>query len=76
MSRRPLALTDDQMTTVMRCAEPLSPSDRAIFLVDVAAALQGRELGDGVVGRVCAEVQARYLRAPDLSRASGSSKYR
>jgi hypothetical protein len=37
------------------------------FFEDVATALAGRELGDGLVGRICREVQARYLRPPDLS---------
>jgi hypothetical protein len=65
---RPLALSDDQMTAIMRCAEPLAPSARASFLVDVADALQGRELGDGLVGRVCAEVAAALLERAGLVR--------
>jgi len=40
------------------------------------AALQGRELGDGVVGRVCREVQVRYWKPPDLSRGTGTSRRR
>jgi hypothetical protein len=31
---------------------------------------------DGVVARTSAEVQKCYWRAPDLSRAAGTSKYR
>ena len=64
---RPLALTDTQMTAVMAAAQPLPPADRSLFLQDVAAALDGKELGDGVVARVCREIQRRYWRALDLS---------
>ena len=71
----PLALTDDQLTRIMHSAAPLAPDDRANFLLDVARELQGRELGDGVVGRVCREVQKRYWHAPDLGRATVPLKY-
>ena len=47
-----LRLTDDQMTHVFRAADPLHPTDRSAFLADVAAALNGHEIGDGLVGRV------------------------
>jgi hypothetical protein len=47
----PLALSDDQMAQVLRCAEPLNPADRSSFLRDVAAELDGKELGDGLVLR-------------------------
>jgi hypothetical protein len=72
---KPLALFDDQMSCILRMAAPLAIDDRANFLHDVARELDGRELGDGVVGRVCREIQARYWKAPDFSRAAGSSKY-
>jgi hypothetical protein len=32
----PLALTDDQMTQVLRCAAPLNPAYRSAFLSDVS----------------------------------------
>jgi hypothetical protein len=63
----PLALTDDQLTAVMRAAEPLVVSDRDGFLRDVAAALRSQELGDGTVYRVVAQVQRRYYDPPILS---------
>jgi len=72
----PLALTDDQLSAVLRAAEPLPPCDRGAFLEDVARELAGRELGDGIVARTCHEVQRRYWRAPDLARGSGAGKYR
>jgi len=52
---------------VSRCCLAL---DRP-FLRDVAAALQGRELGDGLVARTCVEVQRRYLRLPICRAARG-----
>jgi hypothetical protein len=72
----PIALTDEQMTAVLRAAGPLPPDLRAPFLEAVAQALAGRELGDGIVARTCAEIQKRYWKAPDLSRANGTSRWR
>jgi hypothetical protein len=51
----------------MRAAQPLAVGDRGCFLQDVAAALQGQELGDGVVYRTVAQVQRRYFDAPIMS---------
>jgi hypothetical protein len=45
---------------------PRAPADRSDFLRDVAMALDGKELGDGLGLRTCREVQRRYWRAPDL----------
>jgi hypothetical protein len=59
-----LALTDDQLAQVMRCAQPLAPGVRADFLREVARALAGRELGDGVVARAAREAQWRFLQPP------------
>jgi len=70
----PLALTDDQMTQVFRCAAPLGPADRSDFLRGVAEALAGRELGDGVVQRVCREVQRRYF-TPPINKGHHAGKY-
>ena len=46
------------------------------FLHAVASALQGQEVGPGLVARTCAELQRQFWRPPDFSRSSGSSKYR
>jgi hypothetical protein len=62
----PLRLTDDQLAAVLRAAEPLAVGDRGAFLQDVAAALAGQELGDGVVYRTIAQVQGRYYDPPNL----------
>jgi hypothetical protein len=59
----PLALTDEQLSAVYAAAEPLVPADRSLFLQDVAAELDGKELGDG---RVVREVQRRYFHPPTL----------
>jgi hypothetical protein len=75
MSSRPLALTDDQMSQILRSAEPLRPSTRSAFLQDVARALNGHELGDGFVQRVCRDVQRKYYDPPDLGHGHGVTKY-
>jgi hypothetical protein len=66
MQARPISLSDDQLQTIMECAAPLQPRDRSAFLEAVAAQLRGKELGDGLVGRVCREVAATYYRAPTI----------
>ena len=76
MSQPILRLSDGQLDQILFAARPLDPDQRGAFLEDVARALAGRELGDGVVHRVTMEVQRRYWRAPDLSRAAGTSKWR
>jgi hypothetical protein len=60
----PLRLTDEQMDMIMQAAAPLALPDRGPFLEAVAAALQGHELGDGLVARVCAEQQRRWFSPP------------
>ena len=75
MSQKPLALTDDQLAAVLRAASPLLPVDRSPFLEAVAARLsECSELGDGVIGRICAEVQRKFWNPPHLGQSAG--KYR
>jgi hypothetical protein len=77
MSKSPLRLTDEQMSAVLRAAQPLQPQDRASFLRDVALALAAlAEPGDGSVALVCRAVQARYFRVPDLTSGIGSPRSR
>jgi hypothetical protein len=70
---KPIALSDDQLSQILRCAAPLTPADRSDFLRDVAQALNGQELGDGLILRTCREIQKRYWRAPEMA---NSGKYR
>ena len=73
----PLSLTDESMSMLMRLSEPLPPVDRSKFLADVAHELKGcAEIGDGLVGRVGREVQARYFKPLDLSRGTGAGRHR
>jgi hypothetical protein len=74
---RPLALTDDQLQTIMRAAEPLHYIDRGPFLQAVAERLRGvRVLGDGVVARVVRDTQREFWRAPEMEHRQGYGKYR
>jgi hypothetical protein len=66
MPENPLRLTDDQLAAVLRAAEPLTIGDRGAFLQDIAAALQGQELGDGTVYRAITQVQRKYYDPPIL----------
>ena len=63
----PLALTDAQLDQVLAYAQPLDPEDRGKFLTEVAQKLNGHEVGDGILARVCADVQARYQSRPQES---------
>jgi len=72
----PIRLSDSELDTVMRAAGTLNVYDRDNFLRAVAQTLAGRELGDGLVGRVCAELQKRFWRPPELDgKPVGYSKY-
>jgi hypothetical protein len=61
---KPLQMSDDQLTAILRAAEPLQPHDRGPFLEAVAALLQGCEIGDGAVARAAREAQRRFLHPP------------
>jgi hypothetical protein len=70
-SPRPIALSDSELTTIMAACRPLNPADRESFLRAVATVLGGKSilgevLGDGVVSRVCREIQSRYWQPPEL----------
>jgi hypothetical protein len=71
---KPLHLSDSQLEQILRAAAPLAPEDRSAFLADVAGAMHGKALGDGVVFRVTGEIQERYFRPPEFT-PGGSEKY-
>ena len=60
----PLALTDDQLDTVMRHAMPLHPRLRRAFVEHVAVALRGQEIGDGSLHRACVMVWRQMFDPP------------
>jgi hypothetical protein len=64
---RPLRLDDSQITTIMTFARPLSSADRDAFVRAVAAVLESQpEVGPGIVGRVCRELQGKFWRPPEV----------
>jgi hypothetical protein len=52
----PLALTDEQLDQIVRCAAPLHPELRRLFVEHVAYALRGKTIGDGTVYLACRQV--------------------
>jgi hypothetical protein len=60
----PLALSDEQIDALTRIAAPLAPKDRTTFLADVVRAVDGQELGDGMLHRIAVECQRRYWSPP------------
>jgi hypothetical protein len=63
----PLALTDNQLDTIMKHAMPLHPRLRRAFIEHVAVALRGQEIGDGSLHRACVMVWRQMFDPPDLS---------
>jgi len=73
----PLALSDDQLASVMASAEPLHPRDRAAYLQRVAELLDGHSvLGDGLVNRCARQAFAELFRAPAVEETAQLSRYR
>jgi hypothetical protein len=71
----PVRLTDSELDSVMAAARPLPVERRDAFLQAVAGALQGCEvIGPGLVARICAEVQPRFL--PAAAARSGCARPR
>jgi hypothetical protein len=66
----PIALTDEQLDAIMRACQPLQPADRGPFLEAVAAALQGRVIGDGTVYLAIAAAQRQH-RDPPVAAGGG-----
>jgi hypothetical protein len=63
-----IALNDESMSMLLQLAGPIHPAERSQFLRDVAEQLRGHaEIGDGLIGRVAREVQARYLKGLHVS---------
>lgn len=72
----PLKLTDDEMSQIYRCAEPIPRANRDQFLQTVASKLAGVTIGPGTVFRICAETQRELLNGSYPEFGSGSwSKY-
>jgi hypothetical protein len=60
-----------EMNVIMDAARPLPGKARAEFLAALAAELEGqRQLGPGIVHRICRDVQKRYFDPPDLGNVS------
>jgi hypothetical protein len=61
-SQRPVAITDEALRELFYLATPLDPHDRTSFVEDVVSELDGHaEIDMGLVHRVAATVQRRYL---------------
>jgi hypothetical protein len=62
---RAISLSDEALLMIMSAAEPLQRIDRGRFLEAVADRLRGvADPGDGLVSRVCRELQPQFFRAP------------
>jgi hypothetical protein len=71
----PLALTDADLATIERYAQPLDPRLRSTFLHRVVALLDGQVVGDGLLGRVCAQAQGELRQASALDEGLHGGKY-
>jgi hypothetical protein len=59
---RPISLSDDQLSTVMKAAAPLDPHRRSAFLVALATMLRSepQPIGDGSLGRAIRQLQPTF----------------
>src|SRR3974390_393243 len=59
---KPISLTDDQLSTVMKAAAPLDPRRRGAFLIALAALLRSepQPVGDGSLGRRIRQLQHQF----------------
>ena len=74
MPAMPLALTDDELTTIMHLAAAVPVEHRDAFLQSLADALGAySETGVGVVHREAAKLQKYFVNAPSTVHAG---KYR
>jgi hypothetical protein len=71
--RRPLALSDEQLRSVMDIAGQFAPSMRGTFLEALATRLRGiAEHGDGIVHRHATMLARELLIAPGSGPGAGS----
>jgi len=74
---RPVSLSDDELSAIMRACDPLPPDRRGAFVQEVARMLGAcGEIGPGSVFRVIRDVQKQFFVAPDLSRGRDCSRWR
>jgi hypothetical protein len=71
----PIRLSDDELDSVLAAARPIAIERRDAFLQQVAAELRGREIGPGLVARICRELQRQFFAPPDLSRGNDTSRW-
>ena len=70
-----LRLSDDQLATIQRFAEPLHPADRSTYLERVSALLDGKVIGPGLLHRVCEAVQLELRRPSAIDGRPHGGKY-
>jgi hypothetical protein len=72
----PLRLSNDELDSVLRAAQPLDRGVRDAFLQDVADQLsQCAVIGPGTVAKACREAQKKFFDPPALDHGDWS-KYR
>jgi hypothetical protein len=60
-------LTEEELEILRTAAAPIPPRRRSYFFEEVDARLVGRTAGPGLIARICAEVQPKYLNAPPIA---------
>jgi hypothetical protein len=71
----PSQLSEAQVSQIYRTAGPLENPNA--FITDVTNALAAfRELGDGLIYRVCRDARMQYWTPPEFPKHQDCSKYR
>jgi hypothetical protein len=75
---KPIALTDAQLTELMRLARPLQPGSRDVFLRLIAHELRDHDdIGDGLLFRTARDlIKMHRLFDPPLAIEEGSDGHR
>jgi hypothetical protein len=72
---RPIAVSDEQLSAIMRAVEPLQPLERSAFLAALAPLLRGRnDVGDGELHRLIRELLRQTWHPPHV--AAGPQSHR
>jgi hypothetical protein len=67
MPAKPISLSDEELTFVMRITEPLPAADRSAYLRALAALLrQEPVVGPGVTYRLARQLLREFWKAPQL----------
>jgi hypothetical protein len=76
---RPIAVSDEQLSAIMRACAPLQPMERSALLAALAHRLRGYrngDVGDGELHRLLREILREVWRPPKVNTHAGMPVHR